>query len=300
MTYKTAVRLLGLGATCSVASLATCVPGLAQQTPSAGTSSPATNLGTMVVAPDNAPNASTVTEQLRVQRRALKLNFGSTPAAPPNLGQSSGMRPKSAAPVIKRLPPRPLDVSPPQYPSRALAKRLKGTVTVAFTIRADGTTSNIRIKESQPPGVFNYAARKAVRHWLFRPATANGVPVASRVRQTLVFRPPAGTQSPAPRQHAPQAGAVGRHPADSVPSNIHPTHLVAPQYPQQAYRSRVGGSVTVSFMVAPNGHTRDIRVVTSRPRHIFDNAAVEAVQRWRFKPVAKPTRVVQTIRFTPP
>lgn len=300
MTYKTAVRLLGLGATCSVASLATCVPGLAQQAPSSGTSAPATNLGTMVVAPENAPDTSTVAQRLRIQRKALNLNFSSTPAAPPNPGNSVGARPKAAGPAIKRLPPRPLHVSPPHYPSRALAKHLNGTVTVAFTIRADGSTSDIRIKESQPPGVFNYAARKAVSHWLFHPATANGVPVATRVRQTLVFRPPAGARSPVPQQPAPQAGAVGRHPADSVPSNIHPTHLVAPQYPQQAYRSRVGGSVTVSFMVAPNGHTRDIRVVTSRPRHIFDNAAVEAVQRWRFKPVAKPTRVVQTIRFTPP
>lgn len=293
MTYKTAARLLGLCATCSVASWVGCVPVLAQQSPSSSTSSPATNLGTMVVAPQNAPSTSTATDRLRVQRRALKLNFGSSPAVPPAPAHS-------AAPSIKRLPPRPLHVPPPQYPSRALAKRIKGTVTVAFTIQADGTTSDIRIKDSRPPGVFNYAARKAVRHWRFHPATANGVPVATRVSQTLEFRPPAASHAPAPQQPAAQAGAAGRHPPDSVPSNIHPTHLVAPKYPERAYRSGVGGSVTLSFMVAPNGHTRDIRVLAANPRHVFDNAAVEAVQRWRFKPVTKPTRVVQTIRFTPP
>ena len=132
--------------------------------------------------------------------------------------------------------------------------------------------------------------------WLFQPATENGQPIAENVSQTLVFRPPANT----PVQTASNTiRHTGGPPADSVPGNIHPVHLVPPQYPPAAYRRNQGGSVTVSFLVEPSGHTSHIRVMYSNPRYIFNRAATAAVRRWRFKHVAT-TGVVQTIRFTPP
>lgn len=280
--------------------------------PAAGT----TNLGTIVVAPQKAPNAASAGNvKIKVKRSAL--NFGTPrPAATPVQKQTpaqgkpsepAATRPVTQQPVrqqaVTRNPPRPLHVVPPQYPARAYADGRKGSVTVGFTIAKDGTTRNIHILESDPPGLFDAAARDAVSQWLFRPATENGKPVSINVSQTLVFQPPANARQAAQQQPtAPNSGEApsGGTPANSVPSNIHPTHLVAPQYPPNAYRTGRGGEVTVKFVVGRNGRTRDIQVVDAKPRHIFDTAAKNAVRQWRFKPVDQPTTVVQTIRFTPP
>jgi protein TonB len=264
-----------------------------QQSPNSSTSA-TTNLGTLIVAPKNAPNsASAPRVNLRVQRRALHFNLGSQP----NPSASPAQTTRHPVHGIKYLPPQPLHVFAPRYPTTALADHQQGTVTVTFTVQPDGGTTNIRIVSSEPSGIFDAAARTAVRHWLFDPATVDGVPVARQVSQTLVFRPPAKAEFETP---APQPGTARQTPANSVPDNIHPTHLVPPQYPPNAYRARQGGSVTLSFTVTPGGHTSQIRVLTSRPRYIFDRAAIEAVRQWRFKPIKTPTKVVQTIRFTPP
>jgi len=266
----------------------------AQQSPSTSTSAVTTNLGTMVVAPENAPGASTSpTKKLRIQRRALNLKIGSEPTPP-------AAPPQQTTHMVRHLPPSPLHVTQPEYPQNALAKRTQGTVTVAFTIKPDGSTTDVHVVDSQPSGVFDHAATEAVRQWRFNPATTDGIPVSSHVSQTLVFRPPPRQDNARAENPAPPSGAHGRTPADSGPSNIHPTHLEPPQYPTNAYRSRLGGSVTVSFMVGRNGQTRDIQVLASKPHHVFDNAAIEAVKNWRFQPVNSPTRVVQTISFTPP
>lgn len=282
----------------TAACLAAAPAAPAQQSPNSSTSA-TTNLGTMVVAPSKAPASATKAKKLRVQRRALNLNLG---AGPSPVAPATPQQHQQARHVVQREPPRPLHVLPPEYPAKALAKRTQGTVTVAFTVQPDGSTANIHIVDSEPAGVFNQAAIAAVRQWRFHPATADGAPVASNVSQTLVFRPPA---KPAPTTVAktpepPPSGNGGQPPPNSVPSNIHPTHLVPPHYPSGAYRARQGGRVTVSFMVGRNGHTRDIRVLSSKPRHTFDSAAVDAVRQWRFKPVDTPTKVVQTITFTPP
>lgn len=264
-----------------------------QNSPNTATSASTTSLGTMVVAPANAPSASTsTTTRLRIQRRALNLKIGSGPTPPATPPQQTH--------VVRRLPPSPLHITQPEYPAAALAKHTQGTVTVAFTIQPDGSTSDIHVVDSQPPGVFDRAATEAVKKWRFNPATADGTPVSSHATQTLVFRPPARQDNARAEHPAPPSGAERQTPANSVPSNIHPTHLEPPQYPANAYRSRQGGSVTVSFIVGRNGHTRDIRVLASKPHHVFDNAAIEAVKNWRFQPVNSPTRVVQTITFTPP
>lgn len=284
--------------------LLSCAPGLLAQQPSPSSStSPTTNLGTLIVSPEKAPHqASAPQANLRVQRQALNFNLGSGPSPTAASAQTKKAVPKEQppAPAVKRVAPQPLHVFAPHYPASALSNREKGTVTVAFTIQPDGSTADIRIVSSEPSGVFDSAARAAVSRWLFRPATANGMPVASNARQTLVFRPPARAKTAPPAQPKPQPDQARQIPADSVPGNVHPTHLVAPQYPPNAYRSRQGGSVTVSFLVTRSGRTSDIQVITSEPRHIFDNAAKDAVRQWQFKPVKAPTKVVQTIKFTPP
>ena len=59
---------------------------------------------------------------------------------------------------------------------------------------------------------------------------------------------------------------------------------VQPDYPPDAYRSRAQGWVEVEFTVSADGSVSNATVVNSEPSRIFNNAALNAIKRWTFKP----------------
>ena len=76
---------------------------------------------------------------------------------------------------------------PPKYPSDA--KGVSGWVDVEFNVNVDGTTSDMEVVASNPPGVFDDAALHAVHNWVFVPYTANGLRERKRVRMRIPFKP---------------------------------------------------------------------------------------------------------------
>lgn len=68
------------------------------------------------------------------------------------------------------------------------------------------------------------------------------------------------------------------------------------RYPTAAMRARQEGWVVVSFTVDPDGTTSDVRVVESQPRHVFDRAAVDAVERYRFNPAMRDGVAVSSVK----
>lgn len=69
-----------------------------------------------------------------------------------------------------------------------------------------------------------------------------------------------------------------------------------PHYPPSALRSRQEGWVIVSFTIDAEGRPRDVKVVDSLPRRVFDRAAIEAVDRYRFTPAMKDGVAVSATR----
>ncbi len=76
----------------------------------------------------------------------------------------------------------------PVYPRGAKQARIEGSVTLAVTIRPDGTVEGAEVLESDPPRLFDDAALDAIRRWKFRPKIVDGTPVAQRARQTIEFK----------------------------------------------------------------------------------------------------------------
>lgn len=79
-------------------------------------------------------------------------------------------------------------------------------------------------------------------------------------------------------------------------------HRVQPIYPSEARRKEINGKVILRFVVDRDGHVSDVRVVRAEPEGIFEEKAVEAVRKWRFKPgqySGEPvnSRVTVPIRF---
>jgi protein TonB len=105
------------------------------------------------------------------------------------------------------------------------------------------------------------------------PATATAA--AARPAPATPVPAPAAVQTPAPAAAAPSGGET--HGAELV-------RAVQPDYPPDAYRSRAQGWVEVEFTVGADGSVSNATVVGAEPSRIFNNAALNAIRRWTFKP----------------
>lgn len=63
-----------------------------------------------------------------------------------------------------------------------------------------------------------------------------------------------------------------------------PIVKVQPVYPRRALQRGIEGYVIVEFTVTSNGSVRDPVVVESNPPKVFDNAAIKAALKFKYKP----------------
>jgi protein TonB len=76
-----------------------------------------------------------------------------------------------------------------------------------------------------------------------------------------------------------------------------------PDYPPIARKAGVDGTVTLHVVIGVDGKVEEVKVATSSPKFIFDEAAAAAVRNWRYEPAlidGHPVRakVSQTVQFT--
>ena len=98
---------------------------------------------------------------------------------------AAGLTPAQLAANLKRL-----KYVAPEFPSKALAQRVSGTVTIEYIVDTNGDPRDVRVVEATPPGVFDHAAITAVKHWHYEPVVANGAPVEVPVRTAIRFELP--------------------------------------------------------------------------------------------------------------
>lgn len=77
-----------------------------------------------------------------------------------------------------------------------------------------------------------------------------------------------------------------------MPGYISASELVAvvrtpPLYPPQARSRRIEGTVVVEFTVTERGEVEDPAIVEANPPGVFEQAVLQSVRRWRFKPKEK-------------
>jgi TonB family protein len=96
------------------------------------------------------------------------------------------------------------------------------------------------------------------------------------------------------------AGTAARTPASpaNLPDVVGATSLTRikadpPDYPAEAARKRVEGWVDVEFTVRADGSVRDTLIRNAQPAGVFDQAAVRAVAKWRFKPVLRENKPIE-------
>lgn len=63
-----------------------------------------------------------------------------------------------------------------------------------------------------------------------------------------------------------------------------PIVKVQPNYPRRALSRGIEGYVIVEFTVTRQGTTKDVRVVEANPSGVFDRSAMQAAEKFKYKP----------------
>ncbi len=195
--------------------------------------------------------------------------------------------PASAAPPAALLPARAISSSPPEYPEAARLAAEEGTVVVEAEVDAAGVVRSTTVVRGMSPAL-DRAAADALGRWRFEPATQGGVAVASTHRVGFKFAlQPAGED-------------VDEEP--SIPLEVGgevqpPRRLTAPLpvYPDAAWAAGVTGDVLVRAVIDEGGEVTGVEVLRGLPYGMTE-AAVEAIQRWKFAPATRRGQPVAVYR----
>lgn len=170
---------------------------------------------------------------------------------------------------------------PPAYPPRAQAEGIRGSVRLEILIAADGAVKNVRVLSGHP--LLVEAAVEAVRQWRYRPTLVDGEP-AEVITEVVVTFPPG--ERLAEFEGTPRVFRI----ADGVtPPQL--LSKVEPEYTPEAKEAKLEGTVVLTCVIGADGQPRDIQVVKWLGLGL-DQKAVEALERWRFRPGFKDGRAV--------
>lgn len=120
---------------------------------------------------------------------------------------------------------------------------------------------------------------------------------------------PSVIPSPAVKAHTPPSpakpGNGGQGSGEKTSSGVVAIQRTLPRYPSRAANRHIEGHVTVGFTITPEGEVSNPKVISATPEDIFDDAALAAIEQWKFKPkivngVAVEQRAVQTLQFKLP
>ena len=74
------------------------------------------------------------------------------------------------------------------YPDTALRKNIEGWVDLTYVIDADGKVGKVKVMNSNPVGVFDSAATRAISRLRYKPMVVGGKPVAVSTKLRIAFR----------------------------------------------------------------------------------------------------------------
>ena len=134
------------------------------------------------VAPDSAMSASSQAQELSPP--SVSVPAFSTDLSVTSLSGSGdilagiGMGDSEVMPLVRPAA---------NYPARALSRKIEGYVKARLTISAEGSVTGVEVIESEPPGVFEREAIRALYRYRFEPKVENGKAVGQTATQTIEF-----------------------------------------------------------------------------------------------------------------
>ena len=151
----------------------------------------------------------------------------------------------------------------PVYPPSLLAERIEGYVEVRFDAMPDGSVANASVTIAMPRGEFEAAALAAIRGWRFPPETGGPRPTTRHFE----FRLP-----------------------DSTLGDLPATTFGSAPFPIEACQRRIKGQVGLELRTDASGAIRDVRILSSEPRGLFDRSALAVARASRLTPAYRDGR----------
>jgi TonB family protein len=178
----------------------------------------------------------------------------------------------------------------PFYPLHLRLDGLEGDVILDFIVTADGEIRDLEVAGATARELIPFAL-EAARDWRAIPALRNGQPFDAPVRLPISFVSERGTGEAEPGSPLERLFLVDetfyllQDNGRLLPANmeITPVYRQLPIYPADQERIGAEGTVTLSFLVSPDGRAVDPRVVRST-NSAFDQAALKAIRYWQFVP----------------
>lgn len=192
-------------------------------------------------------------------------------------------------------PPKLIFRLEPRYPVPAEVARIEATVTMRIIINEEGQVWSAEVLEGHQ--LLNQAALDAVIRWQYAPTVIEGkvAPVITTVR---VQFSPVKVMHDADEKSPPGVAAPKREPVrtsgDYLENRV--IRRVEPEYPPLARAHRISGVVLLQVVLNENGEVYEVKVVRGHP--LLQQAAVDAVRQWKFKPTlmnGEPVPILGTI-----
>jgi protein TonB len=132
--------------------------------------------------PDKSPKS------IARQRFAMDLGVGGGSGGA-QIASGSGMDQLSYSEGEADVAPVPLRTPAPAYPSKALSSGVGGRVRMRILINTSGDVEVNATEFIETPGDYGFedAIREVLPKWKFKPATIDGIPVASKMEFPLEF-----------------------------------------------------------------------------------------------------------------
>jgi protein TonB len=73
-----------------------------------------------------------------------------------------------------------------------------------------------------------------------------------------------------------------------------PQVRIDPDYPQQAKDRGIEGWVQFRFTVTKEGRVKDVVIVDSKPKGMWDRETLRAVNNWRYQPALKDGKPIES------
>lgn len=174
--------------------------------------------------------------------------------------------PASASTAGADSTPRLLEVGlgrlPPNIFKASLEQRDPQIVDAELTVSREGRVTGI----AQVPWEYAQAVRVAAKNWLFAPARQGGQPVEAKVTVPFIL--------------------VDFDPDEGLPPGASPAKPIKqarPVYPLAMRQSGLRGEVLIGFVINIEGRVQNPYVIRSINAS-FEEAALDAVRKWVFKP----------------
>jgi TonB family protein len=166
------------------------------------------------------------------------------------------------------------------YPAFELENKIQGTVEYEFMVLKDGSTSNFRKLKSVSPSIDQEAIR-LIKKILWQPATNEGTPIESTTTFTIKFdiNQYHRIHRKAPYEDVCFAFAaidtttviysftkLEKAPEPIIPGgkkNLYTYLRENMKYPEAAFKLNLSGTVTLGFVIEPNGKASNIFVIKS-------------------------------------